>query len=581
MKRPIIFLICLLACQAHSVYAQWKNVAPNLLGSYNILYGGAISFKDGILWAGVTDVFNSLDSGNTWQQITTPLSGSGNVISDICFFSKDTGAIVYINQGAFITNDRGVTWNHILVTGECFGVSFARNGNELFVADRASLQGTISYTSDGGSTWTKQTVESSGGGAYEAIYNPRSKTGYVLSRSVQSMYNSHINISTDFGKSWSQQTGQVDLDSYSFMLDSCDASRVYITNEQYNETENGYSEIFLTTDNGQSWTSTIQEPKSFFSSSCSVSANAAYAGSSQGQGVFRSLDHGKSWKAIGGPSEHQDSRLLCAINDNIVLSSAPDGSIWRTTNSGGDSVKVVTAGPKVDYRFSSARIINDTPNVTIRLPIYVHHKAPMPTVDMIVHYVPGSLTYLGSFLFYGKSIDVAGSRWSGRAALHIEADDLNALPDSLVGYAAFQWYPYEFDCDYITFDSISSLVEGDGCSGTATAITGASFQGIIGSFRSCGQSTVTSTTADNTEPLFKLVPNPAGERTMIYSTLYSGALTLRLYDLNGKLVGSSNGNISTDAPMPLSVEGLATGVYHLQIDAAAMPPFDISFVHYR
>jgi photosystem II stability/assembly factor-like uncharacterized protein len=568
---PILFFIGL---GLSSADAQWVNVGDGLLGQYSRLYGGAMTYKDGIVWAGLTTLFKSVDTGKTWVKVPLELSN----ISDICFFSKDIGAVIDINTGAYYTVNGGNTWTHILTVGECFGVSFARNGNELFVADRDNLRGSVSYTSDGGLTWSKTQVEGSGGGAYHAIYNPASKTAYVLSRNINPIKSSHINISTDFGRTWSRPPGEVDIDSYSMALDSCDPNKVYIINEEYNEKEDGSSEVYTSLDNGQSWKITERQGPNFFAASSAMTPNVLYIGSSLGQGVFRSIDRGLIWKSIGGPTMHQDCRFLCAINDNIIFGADESGSIWRTINSGGDSVVVVPSSANLSFKFHSGTIISDSFGVTVQLPIYVKHTGTMGPVDMVVHYPDGPLKYLGSFLYYGKSIDVAGSRWSGRAKLHIDADDLNALTDSLVGFAAFKWFPLEFDCSQVHFDSItSSLQIAADCSG-AQASAMDSTRGIIGAYKYCDP--LADVMAPSTsKPLFSFAPNPVGAIGSIYSSIYDGPLDVSIYDMTGKLVLQLKDQISPVSPMKCNLIDLASGVYHLAIEGRNLLPYDITFVH--
>ncbi|MDP4237769.1 MAG: hypothetical protein Q8919_15105, partial [Bacteroidota bacterium] len=327
MKR-VILIIPLVALLVTDSFSQWSVVGNKLFGPHTTPYGGVITFNDGIVWAGLNHLVNSLDSGTTWNSIADPLQGSQ--LSEICFLNKDTGAIACIDKGIFLTNDGGKTWRHILTVSECFGLSFARNGNEMFVAERAGLVGTVHYTSDGGLTWTDQQVEGSGGGAYDAAYNPKTGKAYVLSRYISPTRASHINISSDFGKTWQRQVGNVDLDCYSFALDSCDPNKIYLGNEEFDESANNLSEIFVSADEGRSWSSKAQGPDGFFSAAFSSASNAIYTASALGQGIFRSLDRGTTWKSIGGPSPREDTRLLCAINNNIVLAADQQGNVWRT-----------------------------------------------------------------------------------------------------------------------------------------------------------------------------------------------------------------------------------------------------------
>ncbi len=578
MKKTLVLLI-LLVVSIGSAGAQWSKTSNGVLGKYDLGYGGAMGFKDGIVWVGVTDLFNSRDSGITWNLVTTPFAG--HVISDICFFSKDTGAVAVNDLGIYITNNAGKDWQQVLSIGSCLSVAFTRTGKEFFVADRDNYSGTASYTSDGGTTWARQSVEGGGGGAYQALYNPNSGTGYILSRSVSPNRASHISVSTDFGKTWKRAAGNVDLDSYSFALDSCDQNKVYIINEEYNELKDGQSEVFVTLDNGKTWTINEQQTANFFSSACSSTPNAIYIGSSLGGGVFRSTDHGTSWATIGGPASHQDSRLVCAINDNIVIAADEDGSIWRTTNSGGDPISTTITSPNVSLKFTSARILNDTVGATVRLPIYLHHTGKLSSIDMVVHFPDGPLVYLGSFLYYGKSIDVSGSRSYGRFKLHIDADDLNALTDSLVGYAVFKWYPIEFFCAEVVFDSISMSVRNTICDNAHVAIVD-SCNGFIDGYRFCDPlARVNGRTGAPNIDLFTFAPNPARQSSALYSSLYNGRVDLSIFDLTGKFVKQIDGTVAPDAPLSLSLEDLASGSYYMTISGVNILPYQISFVHFH
>ncbi len=469
--------IALILFLSSNIYAQWRIVANNLFKPHSPAWGGVVSYKDGILWAGINQLFNSLDSGVTWNKISDPVPGS--LITEICFLDKNIGAIAYVDHGIYITYNRGNSWTNILSLTECFSLSFARNSNELFAADRANLHGTAYYTNDGGNSWSQQKIEGNGGGVYDAMYDSRNNTAYLLSRSISPTRASHINISSDFGKTWQQQMGNVDLDCYSFALDSCDPNKVIIGNEELDDISNNLSEIYISDNSGKTWTSKAQGVQGFFSSSLSSSLNAIYAATSLGGGIFRSLDGGNTWKSIGGPSPREDTRLLCAINDNIIFAVDLQGNIWRTLNSGGDSIVAYPGGTTSSFAISSKRVDNDTLGVEMFLPIYLKAKGAMPSFDMDVHYPTASLIYRRSILPNGKIIDVKNQQWAGRSKIHFDVADLAALPDSLIGYSVFKRVPDNYDCAHVVFDSGLAIAAGTPCSGIVT-LTAPPAEGIIG-----------------------------------------------------------------------------------------------------
>jgi hypothetical protein len=225
-----------------------------------------------------------------------------------------------------------------------------------------------------------------------------------------------------------------------------------------------------------------------------------------------------------------------------------------------DSIPFYSSGSSIpDPHFWSARIINDSLNITIHLPIYFHRSTTVSDVDMIMHYPsPGSLKYLNGVTYNGKSIDVAGSQWAGRAALHFAAADLNTAPDSLIGYANFLWTPYEYACDEIVFDSIDTHNSEAPCSGPVEAQP---FNGFVGSYKTCGIAGV----VDNAvlQPFdFSIYPNPARNKIEISLTNSTGEFLYELFDALG--VARKIG-VVFDSSVQIDISDLSSGNYYLRM----------------
>ncbi|MDP4220327.1 MAG: T9SS type A sorting domain-containing protein, partial [Bacteroidota bacterium] len=361
--------------------------------------------------------------------------------------------------------------------------------------------------------------------------------------------------------------------------DSLDENRLYVSNENICEagvdTKPDSSRIWTTCDFGQTWSHTysklVTNPVNTGKSTCKAdpdlfvtyiasSTNAVYSSTLSGQ-VLRSLDHGLTWKAIGGANVCLpiDTRLLGVVDDNIVFLVDTLGNIWRTLNSGGDSVKSSDIIPpaSADIRFTSSRIINSSFNITIHLPIFLHHSGTMNDVDMIMHYPTQSLKLTGTSLYNGKTFDVSGSEWPGRTALHLAAADLNAAPDSLLGYVNFLWTPLEFDCDEIAFDSIDTHSTEAPCSGPLSALP---FKGIIGSYSTCGAAAVPA--HDSRLPIVSIHPNPATSTVTVELSGFSGLVQYELFDVLGK--SRKHGTI-TGSSSSLDVSGLGAGSYYFRL----------------
>jgi photosystem II stability/assembly factor-like uncharacterized protein len=473
MKIGMFFFLSLWMLTASGSYCQWVKVGDGTIGNYDVQYGGSLSFKSGIIWAGIRDLWKSADSGTTWTK--TNLNIGNAFITDINFFDQNNGVVAVYTQGVFLTRDAGNSWTEILSRTDCLGVAFNRTKDEILVADRDNLAGRASYTSDGGISWKTQVIEpNSNSGAYHLVAGSNGRA-YILSRTFQQ--GSHIFESTDFGLSWVQHAGDVDLDSYSLAIDSCHPKQIYIGNEEFNQINNGFSEIFSSTDDGDSWTSTIQKPPKFFTSVCGTSQNAVFAATS-GSGIYRSTDGGKNWIPIGGPSSHCDSRLMTIVSDNIIFAADNNGTIWRTTNSGGFPIPTNNASA-VQFTLSTlGHVTEDTLGALISLPIYIKTSGAMPAFDMVVHYPSSQLRYIRSITLSNKTIDITGGSWPGRSAIHFDAADLAARKDSLIGYSIFKQLPGDTDCAHIVMDSATEIVV-QPCALTTT-IVAPSTEGIIG-----------------------------------------------------------------------------------------------------
>jgi photosystem II stability/assembly factor-like uncharacterized protein len=322
-KLIIIFLFISLTFGAmHSAECQWTNVSPKLLG---ITFGyAAFCYKDGIVWAGNRSLFFSNDSGITWKP--GGISGLHVPITSIAFFDDKTGLIADWDGNISLTLDQGLNWKLIHQNFPIPTVCFMGSSSDIIVVADDSV-----YTSrDQGLTWKTMFVAN---WQTDAICD---KPGHVIvlggdqKSKVVSLF-----ISSDYGSSWQRQPGNVNLDSYSFAIDSCDHNRIYIANENAFSIADTLSRIYVSRDNGNTWGINAIFPRPFFSGSVANSNNAIYCPTTS-NGIFRSTDFGKTWASIGGTNQWYDSRDICVLNDNMIIASDSAGNIWRTINGGGN-----------------------------------------------------------------------------------------------------------------------------------------------------------------------------------------------------------------------------------------------------
>jgi len=591
MKRIFILLTVLLLSVAftESLPAQWKIVAPKILYKFPWPFNlgmpiqlGAIHFKDGIIWAGWEELVYSADTGKTWVHTNfSDVSGLG-LIEDIAFYDKNTGVVSTwdnnlsglgpIGQpGIFLTTDGGKTWKHINDAITYYRLEFGRSSDhQIHAYEGADPIGSkvprFMSTKDSGKTWHNTEFWKNFGPGMSCITTKNNVT-YILTSSRPTADSGFVKYTTDEGETWKQFPTPIDRFGSAFNpaidIDSCSPDRMYITNcawpiSCFRTIADEFSEIFYSTNAGATWEVGFSHPGKYIAGSFASAPHSLYA-QTISDGILRSTDQGINWKRIGGPSniEMKCNRSLCAINDNIIFGLDSIGNIWATYNSGGDPLS--TGSSSVSAAFSSARIINDSFNITVHLPIYFHHTGTMSDVDMIMHYPTASLQYLNGTVYNGKSIDVAGSQWPGRAALHFAAADLNAAPDSLLGYANFRWTPFEYSCEEILFDSVDTHTTETPCSGSTKV---SPFTGIIGSYKTCGLSGVAEN-AMNSAPLdFSIHPNPARTSIRIEIANASGKVQFELFDELG--IARRKG-MTSENRFGIDLIGLAEGNYYLRI----------------
>jgi photosystem II stability/assembly factor-like uncharacterized protein len=315
----------LLASVGGQTRAQWRNVAPGLVPQMSV--GNAICFNEGILWIVSDSLYKSIDSGITWNRVQT-IPGT---VLDVDFIDSLHGVISTQNE-TYLTSDGGVNLRPL-----GFGSNSACFGQDTLTIGAAQLFGNggdLSVSSDGGNTWHSNSR------GLPLCVRRLTNGGLMFFSDVKP--NGFLTWTLDKGATWNTGGASIDWDSWSFAPDSCDPNRIYLSHEDVGAVvDNSYtdklSKLFLTTDMGNTWQTILSNPEPFFCGSIAEGRQAIYC-PTYANGILRSLDRGMTWTSIAGPNNIYDTRLIAAINDNIIIALDAEGNIWRTDNSGGDSV---------------------------------------------------------------------------------------------------------------------------------------------------------------------------------------------------------------------------------------------------
>jgi photosystem II stability/assembly factor-like uncharacterized protein len=328
----LLFFVADSSCIVGDACAQWNNVTPNLLKGADTV--SAMQFRDGIVWAGSSNLYSSPDSGKTWLPcVAFPTSH----ISDISFYDKLRGLVATLDMGFFITTDGGLHWSQEFQKINSSFVKVGYGGSATILL-ALTIDGQFYESSDGGSNWNPSITAANGVVNSFAI----AADGTIYSNNSQSVLGS-VSVSSDTGQTWNPKAGTYNNDCWSISVDSCDPNRLYLANEEWQEAGSN-SNFYLSTDGGQSWQSTDSHPAPYLSGAMSTTTDGIFLGTRDGSGIHRSMDRGLTWKNIGGPNISPDTRDLATITDNILLAADSAGNIWLTTNGGGDSVQSQPAG---------------------------------------------------------------------------------------------------------------------------------------------------------------------------------------------------------------------------------------------
>jgi len=560
MQR-LLFTITLFLLGSTSTNAQWQKLATlpgtaSVVKFFNANFGllGDGGSPGGPAGQTPLAIFRTIDGGFTWtsSQLPAAIMNQTGEFTDFLMPDSLNGWASVIgpdldpaNTGLLRTTDGGASWQLTSMKGN--GTSVHLTSKALIVTD-IGKQNQISL--DSGVTWM-MTVD---GGKNDASFLSD------LVGITSSFRGGVWELTADGGLTWQPLTQNTESWSVHAVKDS---GIIYAAPEGPSSASPKPSPLIVSRDSGKTWDTVSMLPFTSTGNLSGIGDQVLFVqecfncnlGNPVQTGFYMSSDKGITWTDIGGPPALNDTRFS-------LVAGCGEGFLYAfdaTTNPGLYRYHFILPASnqvsKSTYHFWSARIINDSINVTIHLPIYLRHSGTMSDVEMSMHYPStGSLKYLNGTSYDGKGIDVSRSQWVGRVALHFASSDLNAAPDSLIGFANFMWTPYEYDCDHITFDSITTSEAP--CVGFALP-----FEGVIGSYKTCGLSSVGE---DNPEAPFDFVisPNPSEKRITVSFGNNPMPLRYEFFDALGVI---HRQGMTSENSLKIDISDLPSGNYYLRV----------------
>jgi photosystem II stability/assembly factor-like uncharacterized protein len=182
---------------------EWIKI-PNLTTN-NLSYISFLDLQTGTIVGGGGTILRTEDGGDTWFKQESGVTVS---LSAVSFYDKNNGIAVGESWGGLVigTKNGGNSWE-ILSQGEFSqsGISLRvhYSSHDNIVVFNAAISPEVWNSTDGGKSWTGQTVGNMSSGRLNDLKFINSKTGFLLGwDGMTSMYFSFVYKTTDGGKNW-------------------------------------------------------------------------------------------------------------------------------------------------------------------------------------------------------------------------------------------------------------------------------------------------------------------------------------------------------------------------------------------
>jgi len=253
-------------------------------------YHYAIALAQGgspIYTAAGQTLFKSIDSGQTWAELTNALNLSGtNASFQAIAASPDGKNVVTAGAGTdvYVSNDFGASWH---ATGAPY-TAFSRWTALWISTDGANLVALDSngagaiYSTDSGANWQRSAGIS---GSLRSTLPYASDAQYLFAAAG----NGGVYVSQDFGSSWNNLTPPAGLRVATSIATSADGNRLVVTDKS--------GGVYVSQDAGFSWTKTSLPDVGWSTSAMSADGKTILvSGDTGGTGVYTSEDYGVTWR---------------------------------------------------------------------------------------------------------------------------------------------------------------------------------------------------------------------------------------------------------------------------------------------
>jgi photosystem II stability/assembly factor-like uncharacterized protein len=385
---------------------------------------------------GDSGIARSSDNGNTWQVIPSIITNAGKSIV------SDNAIIVAEDNFIWRSTDDGASWDLVEQFALTGISSFARAGTKLFGAARTGIQ----TSTDNGASWAFEAF-SDGADSFSA----NGTTIYLGS-------SSKVFKSTDLGLTWidvSTGLGKGVIEALLF-----DGTNLFAG------TPADSAGVYRSTNGGASWDPAAAGLPIGKTIRSLISFGAYVFAGTEGDGIYRSSDHGDTWVKVDTNNNLLAQELVFTFctKDNALFAGAANG-IYKSTDNGATFQRMLNGFPPNIGVFAwsltasggnvvAAVTVLFSPSEALDGIFYssddgsTWHQATLPITPTAVTSVASdgsSLAYAGVF---GQSSSVkglykstdAGVTWAQRPALNVDIERLAANGSNVLAGDLFGAY---------------------------------------------------------------------------------------------------------------------------------------------
>ena len=283
-------------------------------------------------------VYKSTDGGVTWVSasagLPAPTFGSTNVGVLLADPASQNRIWAGTNRGVFLTTNGGLTWQErrrgLPLDAASRGLVLAPDGKTLYVSNQRS----VFKTTNQGKKWTRVSNGLYVGGVGDLVLDPTAPSTLLAA-------GAGLWRTTNGGAKWTRVAPNL-FDGIVLAL-ARQGTRLFASH--ISETKRG---IFYSDDRGATWTPAAVSPFDPAILDIAAGPDLVYAGTNSdtlAAGVFRSLDHGRTWdlsiaglNSLGARGVTVDPTnpdvLYTGVDDIGVFKSLDRGATWEQLDLG-------------------------------------------------------------------------------------------------------------------------------------------------------------------------------------------------------------------------------------------------------